>query len=183
MLVGVTGFGSVWRRRFGKDTHDPERFRRAAYFNTTGIMIDGRVVHHRKIAGHVRFNGLGGFNPYYPQRAVGAVFECDEPCVCNGQIKVFFGRRLARPQRADYFLVVIRSAEFGHVDVGAPAWKSDGCLLISFSEYHDQQELMLLAPPDGWVNMKSGRLALHSDVARRWSAKLRISEREDGAVL
>jgi hypothetical protein len=183
VLVGVTGFGSVWRRRFGKDPHDPERFYRAAYFNTTGIMIDGRVVRHRKIAGHIRFNGVGGFNPYYPQHAVGSVFECDEPCVSNGQNKVFFGRRLDRPQRADYFLVVIRSAEFGHVDVGAPAWKSDGCLLISFSEWRDQQELMLLAPLDGWVNTKFGRVAWHSDVVRRWSARLRISEGEGGAVL
>lgn len=183
MLVGVTGFGSIWRRRFGKDPRDPERFRRTAYFNTTGVITDGRVVRHRKIAGHVRFNGVGGFNPYYPERAVGSVFECDEPSVWNGQNKVFFGRRLAHPQPPDYFLVVIRSAEFGHVAVGAPGWKSCGCLLISFSEWRDQQELMLLVPQDGWVQTHFGRVAMHSEDTRPWSARLRIMEGEDRAVL
>lgn len=173
----------MWLRRFGKDPHDPERFRRAAYFNTTGIYVDGHVVRHRKIAGHARFNGVGGFNPYYPQRAVGSVFECDEPSIWNGQNKVFFERRLVHPQTPDYFLVVVRSGEFGYVDVGAPGWKSGGCLLISFSEWQDQQELMLLAPPDGWVRTILGRGAVHSDVARPWSARLCILEGEDGAVL
>lgn len=176
MFVGVTGFGSVWRRRFGKEPHDPERFHRAAYFNTTGITINGRVVRHRKIAGHVRFNGVGGFNSYYPQRAVGSVFECDEPSMWNGQNKVFFGRRLDRIQRPDHFLVIIRSAEFGHVDVGAPGWKSGGCLLISFSEWQDQQELMLLAPPDGSVQTSLGRLILGETSARPWLRALRLSE-------
>jgi hypothetical protein len=176
MLVGVTGFGSVWRRRFGKDPRDPERFRRAAYFNTTGVRVGGRVARHRKIAGHVRFNGVGGFNPYYPQRAVGAVFECDEPCVCNGQNKVFFGRRLDHAERPDCFLVVIRSAEFGHVDVGAPGWKSGGSLLISFSEWRDQQELMLLVAPDEWMQTSLGRLIVGQTPARPWAATVRLSE-------
>lgn len=168
MLVGVTGFGSVWRRRFGKDPHDPDRFRRAAYFNTTGVCVNGRVAPHRKIAGHVRFNGVGGFNPYYPQRSVGSIFECEEPCIWNGQNKVFFGRRLDHVQRPDYFLVVIRSAESGLVKVGAPSWKSDSTSLISFSEWRAHQELMLLGPSGGWVQTSLGRLILGETAARPW---------------
>lgn len=174
MLVGVTGFGSVWRRRFGKDPQDPERFRRAAYFNTTGLMVDGRTVRHRKIVGHARFNGDGGFNPYYPQRAIGSVFECDELCLWNGQNKIFFGRRLRHPAPPDYFLVVVRSGEFGRADVGAPGWKSDRCLVVSFSEWQGRQELMLLLPPDGWVETSLGRLI--AGPARSWNRTLRLSE-------
>jgi len=42
MFVTVTGFGSVWRRRFGKDQSDPRRFAHAAYFNTTEFPSVGR---------------------------------------------------------------------------------------------------------------------------------------------
>ena len=39
MLVTITGFGSVWRRRFGKNGSDSRRIARAAYFNTTGVTV------------------------------------------------------------------------------------------------------------------------------------------------
>ena len=83
MVVTVTGFGSVWRRRFGKDLDDPKRFARAAYYNTTGVPVEGTVRTRPKIVGHARFNAVGGFNPNYPQRMIDKVFECDEPCVFN----------------------------------------------------------------------------------------------------
>lgn len=176
MLVGIIGFGSVWRRRFGKDRHDPQRFRLAAYFNTTGVPVNGRIVCHRKIAGHLRFNGVGGFNPHYPQRLIGSVFECDEPCIWNGQNKVFFERRLNHPEPPDYFLVGIRSAEFGLVSVGTEGWKSANTFLISFSEWRDTQELLMLLPPNGWVRTSLGRLFLECDAARPWIRKSKINQ-------
>ena len=176
MRIGVTGFGSVWRRRFGEDPDDPERFRRTAYFNTTGILANGRIVRHRQIAGHARFNGAGGFNPYYPQRVLGSVFECDEPCVWNGQHKVFFERRVDPRPLPDCFLVAVRSAEFGCMDVGAPGWKSDDSLLISFSEWRGRQECLLLLPPDGWVRTTAGRVTLRPDPERAWVRRLAMVE-------
>jgi hypothetical protein len=176
MLVGITGFGSVWRRRFGKGSDDPERFRRAAYFNTTGVVVNGQVSRHRKIAGHVRFNGVGGFNPYYPQRMIGSVFESERPAIWNGQNKIFCVRKLDHIEPPDYFLVAIRSAEFGSISVGSDGWKSDDSLLISFSEWRDRQELLMLLPPDGWVCTKLGRVVLSADIARPWVRKPMISE-------
>jgi len=171
MLVGVTGFGSVWRRRVRGDATDPGRFARAAYFNTTGVMVNGRIVRHRKIAGHVRFNGAGGFDPNYPNRMVGTVFECDDPCVWNGQNKVFFRRLVASPMQQASFLVVVKSTEFGRLQVGAEGWKSEGTFLISLSEWRDQQETMLLMSYTDWVRTDLGRLVLVSDT----SAPLRAS--------
>ncbi|MGH9448316.1 MAG: hypothetical protein ACRD3O_21755, partial [Terriglobia bacterium] len=179
----ITGFGSVWRRRFGNEPGDPERFRRAAYFNTTGVCVHGRIVRHRKIVGHARFNGAGGFNPYYPQRAVGAVFECDEPSIWHGQNKVFFGRRLDHPQPPDYFLAAIRSEEFGRMDVGANGWKSEAAWLISFSEWLDQQEALLLVPPDGWVRTQLGQVVLSCDKLRPSVARPKLCEGEERAIL
>jgi hypothetical protein len=171
MLVGITSFGSVWRRRFGRDPGDPERFRRAAYFNTTGILVNGHVIHHRKIAGHVRFNGVGGFHPYYIERTIGSVFECDAPCVWNGQNKVFFERRIACSVLPEYFLVVLRTREVGHVNVGAPGWKSEDSLLISFSEWRDEQETMFLMRPDAWVQTSLGRVIVLRVPARPWAGR------------
>ena len=171
MLVGVTGFGSVWRRRVRSDPGDSRRFARAAYFNTTGIMVNGTIVRHRKIAGHVRFNAAGGFNGNYPDRMVGKVFECDGPCIWNGQNKVFFRRRVPTPVRPDCFLVSVRSQEHGHVHVGTEGWKSEKSFLISFSEWRDRQEAMLLMPCGNWVRTELGRVVLMAD-AIPWRASL-----------
>ena len=174
MLVTVTGFGSVWRRRFGKNGDDPKRFARAAYFNTTGVPVNGRIRTRPKIVGHARFNGAGGFDPNHPLAMVNRVFECPEPCVWRGQNKVLFSRLLPEPKPPDYFLVVVRAAEVGRLDVGSPAWRSEGTLLISFSECHHQQEAMLLMPPGSWLQTNLGRFELTPFVSWPWSARLQL---------
>jgi hypothetical protein len=174
MLVTITGFGSVWRRRFGKDESDPRRFARAAYFNTTGVPVNGKIRTRPKIVGHVRFNGVGGFDPNHPLAMINCVFECAEPCVWQGQNKVLFRRMLRTPQQPDYFLVVVRSSDVGHLDVGSSTWRSEGTLLISFSECRDQQETMLLMPPDSRLRTDLGRLVLQQFVSWPWSARLRL---------
>ena len=90
MVVAITGLGSVWRRRFGKNPNNPTRFARAAYYNTTGVPVNGTIRTRTKVAGHARFNSVGGFDPNYPQRMINRVFECDEPCVWQGQNKILF---------------------------------------------------------------------------------------------
>jgi hypothetical protein len=174
MLVTITGLGSVWRRRFGKDESDPRRFARAAYFNTTGVFINGKIRTRPKIVGHVRFNGIGGFDPNRPLAVINTVFECEEPCVWNGQNKVLFKQMLPAPREPDYFLVVVRFAEVGYLDVGSSAWRSEGSLLVSFSECRHQQEAMLLMPPGGWLRTDLGRFALRPFVSWPWSARLQL---------
>jgi hypothetical protein len=178
MLATITGFGSVWRRRFGKDENDPKRFARAAYFNTTGVPVNGTIRTRPKIAGHVRFNGIGGFDPNRPLAMINSVFECAEPCVWNGQNKVLFKRRLPAPERPDYFLVVVRAAEVGRLAVGSSAWRSEGILLISFSECGKEQEAMLLMPPGGWLRTDRGLYELRPFVNWPWSARLQLEAGE-----
>lgn len=174
MLVTVTGFGSVWRRRFEKNESDPKRFARAAYFNTTGVKVNGEIRTRPKIVGHIRFNGVGGFDPNRPLAMINSVFECAEPCVWNEQNKVLFKRVLPAPELPDYFLVVVKSGEVGHLDLGSPAWRSEGTLLISFSECRDQQEAMLLMPAGGWLRTDLGRFELNPFISWPWSARLQL---------
>jgi hypothetical protein len=174
MVVSITGFGSVWRRRFGKDPDDPRRFTRAAYYNTTGVPVEGTIRTRLKVAGYARFNSTGGFTPNYPQRMVNHVFECDEPCVWQGQNKVFFEHMLAAPREPDFFLVVARQSEIGRLQIGSSGWKSDDGLLISFSECGDEQECMLLMPAYGWIHSDVGTYILQAAPARRWIARLQL---------
>lgn len=174
MFVTVTGFGSVWRWRFGKDQSDSRRFARAAYFNTTGVPVGGQIRSRPRIVGHVRFNGVGGFDPNHPLGMINSVFECAEPCVWKGQNKVLFKRMLPTPQQPDYFLVVVRSSEVGHLDVGSPSWRSEGTLLISFSECRDKQEAMLLMPAGSWLRTDLGKFVLKPFISWPWSARLQL---------
>lgn len=174
MLVTITGFGSVWRRHFATDQNDQTRFVRAAYFNTTGVSVSGTIRTRPKIAGHVRFNGVGGFDPNRTLSMINSVFECAEPCVWNGQNKVLFKRMLPTPQQPDCLLVVFRAAEVGRVDVGSPAWRSEGTLLISLSECRQEQEGMLLMSFGSWLRTSLGRFELRPFVSWPWSARLQL---------
>lgn len=174
MLVTITGLGSVWRRRAGSDPSDEMRFARAAYFNTTGIPVNGKIRARAKIAGHARFNGVGGFDPNAPLRILNSVFECADPCVWEGQNKILFKRMLSAPEKPDLFLVVVKSCEVGHLDVGSTAWRSEGTLLISFSEWHKEQEAMLLMPRGAWLRTEVGQFRLRPFVSWPWSGRLQL---------
>ncbi len=162
MLVGIAGFGSVLRVRFSNDLDDPERFRRAAYFNTTGVTVHGRTARRRKIAGHARFNGAGGFDAHHPSQMIGKVFECEAPQIWNGQNKVFFRRVVRTSALPEAFLVAVRSAEVGQFEAGAPEWKSHDAFLISLSEWRDQQEALFLMPTGSWLTTCIGQYVLVS---------------------
>ncbi len=175
MRVAVSGFGSVWRRRVEESLSDPKRFQRAAYFNTTGVTVNGRIVRHRRIAGHVRFNGAGGFNPNYPHGMIGKVFECDEPCLYNGQNKVFFRSPLRTVAHPECYLVVVQSRDFGWLDLAEPEYKSDDSFLISLSEWQDQQEAMLMMKVSSWLRSRVGKFVLVPDPARLEMAWLELA--------
>jgi hypothetical protein len=174
MLVSITGLGSVWRRRFGNDPDDPRRFARAAYYNTTGVPVDKTIRTRSKVAGHARFNSTGGFNPNYPLRIINRMFECEEPCVRQGQNKVFLKYMLAAPREPDFFLVVARQSDIGRLHVGDSGWKSDNGLLISFSESGDEQECMVLLPAYGWIRSDVGSFILQPLAPRPWVGSLKL---------
>ena len=182
MLITVTGFGSIWRHRFRRDPNDSGRYARVAYYNTTGVPVNGTVRSRPKITGHARFNAAGGFNPNYPSRMIGLVFECAEPCIWNGQNKVLFECVLRIPERPDYFLVATRPEQIGRLDLTQPAWKSDGTLLISFSEWHDQQESMLLMPAYAWLRSDLGTFFLEPSATQPWTAQLQLKISPGGSV-
>jgi len=81
---------------------------------------------------------------------------------------------LPAPQQPDYFLVVVRASEIGRVDVGSQAWRSEGTLLISFSECCNEQEAMLLMPTSSWLRTDVGRFVVRPFVTWPWSARLQL---------
>ena len=105
---------------------------------------------------------------------VNRVFECDEPCVWQGQNKVFFKYMLAAPQPPDFFLVVARRSAIGRLHIGDRGWKSDNGLLSSLSECGNEQECMLLLPAYGWIRSDVGTYMLQPTPVRRWIARLQL---------
>jgi len=172
MLVAATGFGSVWRRRFPKNQNDRRRFAHGVYYNTTGVDIDGTIRQRPKIAGYARFHAFGGFDPHHPERMIGRVFECGDPCVWQGQNKLLFRRVLPKPEKPDAFLIVVRPELNGVLAIGGAEWRSVDTWLLSFSECGDRQEAMLLMSMNGWIYTKLGRFVLEPQVRQSWKARL-----------
>jgi len=172
MLVAVTGFGSVWRRRLGQLTHGSGHFAQPVYYNTTGIVVNSNVRQRPQICGYARFDAVGGFDPNRLSRMINRVFECAEPSVWVGYNKLLFKRMLTAGERPDRFFVVVRPELTGVLEVGTAGWRSPDTWLLSFSECEQQQETMLLMPAYGWVVGQLGRFVLEPSERRPWTARL-----------
>jgi hypothetical protein len=170
MRVAVNGFGSIWTRRFGKNPLSRRRFLTdAAFFNTTGVDVGGRLRARPLVYGVARFDGASGFMPHGPEGMLNRVFDCEPPCEWNGGMRLLFRALLPRPQRPEGYLVVLRELNNGRIDHES-AWRSFDVTLISFSETQMHQEVMLLMPPFSWVRTAFGLFILqphagHTSVA------------------
>lgn len=160
MLVSVTGFGSVWRQRLERSGC----IRPAVYYNTTGVMVKSALRQRPQVCGYARFDAIGGFNPNYPSKMIGRVFECAQPSAWMGCNKLLFRRLARRGICAERFLVVASSDLHGHFAVGTEGWRSPDTWLLSFSECGGSQELMLLMGAQGWIQSDLGRFVVgHSE--------------------
>jgi hypothetical protein len=165
MIIGLEGFGSVW------STRDGARRERTAFYNTTGIVVDERLRHRSRVFGQIRFNAIGGFNPQHIEANVGRVFESaglpvgDSSCLLLHHL-------LGRPQPPDYYLFRVTSEDAGALEIECSGWKSDGVVLISLSQFREQQEAMLLMPVHGWIRGALGRFAAEPSADRPWRASL-----------
>lgn len=178
MLVGVAGFGSVWRHRLGKQTHEDVRFTQPVYYNRTGITVNGNMRQRPQICGYARFDTTGGFDPNHLSRMINRVFECAKPSVWMGYNKLLFKRVLKSCEPPDAFLVVARSQLIGELPVGTEGWRSADTWLVSFSECRGQQEAMLLMPVRAWIRSGLGKFVLESSEPRPWFARLVVRSGE-----
>jgi hypothetical protein len=157
MLVKILKFGSNWWARVGRDPHDRYRFtRHAAYFNSTGLCAGKKIRRHWIVPGLIRFNGVGGFNPQFPNRSVGATFECAELAFALGGNRLLFQRKAGSSAQPDYFLVVLSADQHGTFECLAPDWKADSVRVIALSRSGEKQEAMLLMKPLDWLRTRLG---------------------------
>ena len=178
MRVCILDFGSVWRSRWGNGSDDPRRFARAAYYNTTGVMVNGKLRTRPAIKGHVRFNGVGGFNPNCPSRMIGRVFECEEPCVWRSQNKILFKTLLPSGAEPERYLVATRATEVGRLRVGETGWSSDDVWVIAVSDSQGEQEALLLMAAHGWIRTSVGTYRLAPLEGRSRRARLELTTGE-----
>ena len=147
MLVKILNFGSNWWARFGEDVHDRYRFtRHAAYFNSTGLRSGNHVRRHWIVPGLIRFNGVGGFNPHFPNRALSKTFETDLTSAYGGS-RLLFVKKTEQMLAPDYYLVVLSSETIGAINFADAGWKSDSAMPIAVSSSGCRQEAMLLMKP------------------------------------
>jgi hypothetical protein len=174
VLVSVTGFGSVWRQRLVSGGP----IRPVVYYNTTGVMAKSSLRQRPQICGYARFDAIGGFNPNYPSKMIGRVFECTEPSAWMGCNRLLFRRLARRGICAERFLVVASSSLHGHFAVGTDDWKSADTWVLSFSEGGGNQQLMMLMGAQSWISSDLGRFVLRQSEVRPLSARLMLCASE-----
>lgn len=174
MLVALEGFGSIWERRFAGDVSEAKRFARAAYYNTTGVPVNGKLRYRWRIGGKLRFNSIGGLNPNYPWRALSRVFECAAPEPRHGWSQILCKRVLRSPERPDLYLFAVTTDRTGYVDVLSGSWKADAVRVVSLSEDHGRQEMLLLMPAYSWIRGELGTFFVEPTAKLLWSAELQL---------
>lgn len=175
MLVTIKSFGSLWSRRIGHDPDDPKRFARAAYYNTTGIRVGEQLRHRWKVGGDLRFYGTGcGFNPNHPVRAINQTFDCPGVESWQGHNRVVIKRLVKTAPKPDYFLIVTTAEQTGGIDMTCDQWKARDVLLVSLSEWKDQQEIMLLMPAYSWIRGKLGTFVVEPSLNWCLNGELRL---------
>ncbi len=167
MIIAVEGFGSIWSIRKGSTRE------RTAFYNTTGIQVNGRPRHRSRVFGQLRFNAVGGFNPDNIESNIGHVFEspglrkADSCCLLLHHL-------LSRPQPPDFYLFAIASDRMGELRIDENGWKSDGVVLLSLSAFREQQEALLLMPAHSWIRGGLGRFVAEPLESRSWRASLEL---------
>ena len=106
MIIGLEGFGSVWSTRR----------RSTAFYNTTGIVTDGKLRHRSRIFGQLRFNEIGGFNPKHIERNIGRVFEASGSLDPSSSC-ILLHHLLSRPVLPDYYLFAVTSDRTGELQI------------------------------------------------------------------
>lgn len=144
MLIALEGFGSIWSVRTRASS------KRAAYFNTTGVTVNGRIQHRSRVYGHLRFNETGGFKANQVERNIGRVFEA-VGSLDEGGARLLLHHLSSEAKAPDYFSFAVKSNRTGRLTIDSAVWKRDDVLLISLSEARDEQEAILLMPPHSWI--------------------------------
>jgi hypothetical protein len=171
MPVTVISFGSNWWARFGRDPRDRCRFtRRAAYFNSTGLRSGSKVRRYWIVPGLLRFNGAGDFNPQFPDRAIGATFECADLTFAFGGNRLLFVRRIRNCPLPDYYLFALASERCGAFDCRNSGWKSESVIPITVSQHRDRAEALLLMRRGDWVKTSLGIWRLTASDTRHQAA-------------
>jgi hypothetical protein len=164
----------VWERRFGKDLSDPKRFARAAYYNTTAVPVNGKLRYRWRVGGKVRFNASDSINPNCPLRAVGRLFECADPEPRSGWSQILLTRAARAAGHPSAYLFAVTAERTGYIDTQSAAWKADSVQVVSLSEDHGQQEILLLMPAYSWVRGDLGTFFVEPSSTRPCSAQLQL---------
>jgi hypothetical protein len=172
MRITIEGFGSMWSTRSRRDPRHPER-ERVAFYNTTGVTLNGKVQHRSRIFGQLRFNGTGGFIANEIERNIDRVFCCAAELGRTG-VKLMFRYLAAKPESPDFFLFAVKSNVTGFLQIESEHWKSAGVLLCSLSQSKESQEAILLMQAHSWIRGGLGTFIVEPDCDRPWRATLRL---------
>jgi hypothetical protein len=165
MLISVLGFGSIWTVR-------PAPRKPAAYFNTTGVIINGHLRNRPRLYGVLRFNEAGGFRADRAETMRNRVFECEPPADWNGERRLLCRRMLNAGERPDAYLVTVTADDTGGIVDCHTAWRHAEVEVVSFSESDGLQEVMLVMPAHTWIRGQVGTLFLEPDRDRPWRGRL-----------
>lgn len=173
MLVTLQGLGSIWERKPSRQMRDTTKFGGTAYYNTTGVLVNGRVRYRWRIGGKIRFNSTGGFNPNYPSRALNRVFECEqlEPRLI-GWNQILFKNVITHRARPDAYLFMVAPEKTGRLDFASQFCKAANVQVLSLSEDNDRQQALLLMPAYSWVNGERGTFFAEPSTRQPWTAEL-----------
>jgi hypothetical protein len=177
-LVTLVDFGSIWETR-RRTIHSAQNVGRTAFFNTTGLSVNGQIRYRWKFGGKVRWNSGSAFDPHLPNRSLNKVWECQTPTICpRGWVQMLCWRRLPQPELPNFYLFRLATSRLGPIDFRSANWCSPDVQVISISEAKIrgaiEQEALVLMPKYSWIRSSIGVFC--AEPGRQfWSGNLSLS--------
>jgi len=167
MWIRLISFGANWWSTHSQDLADPFCFRRkAAWFNSAGLMYGRRLRLCWVFPGQIRFNSNSGFDPEYPSRALRRTFESAGATRMNGRTHLLLARAAEHSQPADRFLVTVKPESHGQINFTSRNWKSTNAEPVSVSLRGSRYEAMLLLGHGDWIRTDLGFWSISSNEDR-----------------
>ena len=162
MVVFVQSWGSVWQERGAAQGG-------TRIWNTTGIAVGDRAQPRSRIFGQIAFGRqarfeLGSGDPVAPSLWIATSLESNEHAR-----QLFLLTHPPNGTSPDRILVTVTERLVGRL--ADTSWDRTDTKVVSFSEWRDRQEVMLLMHPYGWIRGSSATAVLLLDAAAssRWT--------------
>jgi hypothetical protein len=156
ILVKIKSLGPKWMINDSAYRRNPKHYARIKLYNTTGFVLDGRVVTKWIIPGYIRFKNQPYFDLDCPESVTGRMFRCTRLGSVDGKRTLLVLDVAPIDAIPSFYLTWVTSREIGYVDLSNPAEVLSSAEILAASAYGIRQNMLCLLKDRSTIRASKG---------------------------